>query len=310
MFKPLKKRREILKGFGATALALHLPLAVRAQGAFTATDLGGGLTLIGGAGSNVVVAEGPDSVVIVGGGHPEHAQALLAEIGRLTHDKPVSALFNTNWRRENCGLNTVLGPTGTPILAHENTRLWQNAEFNAEWQGTEHTPWAKDEQANKTFYKNDSMVFGDETVEYGLFGQCSTDGDIYVRFTKADVLVVGDMLAVDTYLLLDYVTGGWINGAQKTNMGLLGLATDATKVIASAGGVLGKAALEAQGVLLDHAYAKVSEAFQGGHSLEEFIAADPMADYKATLGDPTLFLTLLYKGTWYHVPGRAVRNII
>jgi glyoxylase-like metal-dependent hydrolase (beta-lactamase superfamily II) len=304
------KRRSLLKGFGATALALQFPLQASAQGKFTATDLGGGLTLIGGAGSNVVVAEGADAVVIVGGGHPEHADALLAEIKRLTDAKPVSALFNTNWRRENCGLNTVLGPQGTPIIAHENTRLWQNAEFSADWQGTEYAPWPKEEQANQTFYQNSSMMLGNETIEYGLFGQCSTDGDIYVRFVNADALVVGDMLAVDTYLLLDYVTGGWINGAQKTNTGLLTLTTDMTKVIASAGGLLGKPALEAQGAMLDHAYAKVAEAFQTGRSLEEFIAADPMADYKATLGDPTLFLTLLYKGTWYHVPGRAVRNII
>jgi hypothetical protein len=83
-----------------------------------------------------------------------------------------------------------------------------------------------------------------------------------------------------------------------------------TKVIASQGEVLGKAALEAQGAVLDHAYAKVAEAFQTGRSLEEFIASDPMAEFRATRGDPTLFLTLLYQGTWYHVPGRAVRNII
>ena len=31
---------------------------------------------------------------------------------------------------------------------------------------------------------------------------------------------------------------------------------------------------------------------------------------RTQIGDPTLFLTLLYQGTWYHVPGRAVRNII
>lgn len=315
--KKLLKRRQILKSLGATALALHLPLQLRAQSPYasigirgTMTDLGGGLTLIGHVGSNVVVAEGPDAVVIVGGSHPDNADSLMRQIRDLTNDKPVSALFNMNWRREHCGLNTVLGPQGTPIIAHENTRLWQNAEFHADWESADYSPWPKSEQANQTFYKNGSLTLGDETIEYGLFGQCSTDGDIYVRFTKADVLCVGPMLAVDTYLLLDYVTGGWINGAQKTNTGLIALTTDATKVIASAGGVLGKAALEAQGAVLDHAYAKVAEAFQTGRSLEEFIAADPMADYRATLGDPTLFLTLLYKGTWYHVPGRAVRNII
>ncbi|MEY4641556.1 MAG: hypothetical protein RLZZ227_1550 [Pseudomonadota bacterium] len=307
----MMKRRLVLKSLGfSAALGLHLPVPALAQGSFSTTSLGPGLTLIGGAGSNVVVAEGPDSIVIVGGGHPDHAEALLAEIRRLTGDKAISALFNTNWRRENCGLNTILGPQGTPIIAHENTRLWQNAEFHADWQGTDYSPWPKAEQANQTFYKGTTMALGNETIEYGLFGQCTTDGDIYVRFVNADVLYAGDMLAVDTYLLLDYSTGGWINGAQKTNSSLLMLTTDATKVIASQGGVQGKAALEAQGALLDHAYAKVAEAYQTGRSQQQFLDADPMAEYRATLGDPTLFLTLLYKGTWFHVPGRAVRNII
>lgn len=304
------KRRSILQGLGATALALQFPLPLRAQGQFTATDLGGGLTLIGGAGSNVVVMEGQASIVIVGGGHPDHAEALLAEIERLTNGKPVDVLFNLNWRRENCGLNTILGPRGTTIMAHENTRLWQNADFRAEWEATDYTPWPKNEQANSTFYMSTEMDFSGAAVEYGLFGQCTTDGDIYVRFKEANVLVVGDMLAVDTYPLLDYVTGGYINGAQKTNTGLLGLTGDTTKVIASQGGILGKPALEAQGAMLDHAYAEVAKAFQTGRSLADFLEADPMAQYRSTLGDPTLFLTLLYEGTWYHVPGRAVRNII
>jgi glyoxylase-like metal-dependent hydrolase (beta-lactamase superfamily II) len=304
------KRRSLLQGLGATALALQFPLPLHAQGNFTTTDLGGGLRLVSGAGSNVVVMEGQSSIIIVGGGHPDHAEALLAEIERLTNGKPVDILFNLNWRRENCGLNTILGPRGTTIIAHENTRLWQNADFRAEWQQKDYAPWPKNEQANSTFYFSTEMDFSGAPVEYGLFGQCTTDGDIYVRFRDANVLVVGDMLAVDTYPLLDYVTGGYINGAQKTNTGLLALTDDTTKVIASQGAVLGKAALDAQGALLDHAYAKVAEAFQTGRSLADFLAADPMAEYRSTLGDPTLFLTLLYEGTWFHVPGRAVRNII
>lgn len=304
------KRRSVLQGLGAALLAQQLPLSAQAQTAFTRTDLGNGLSLISGAGSNVVVDAGSSELVIAGGGHPEHAQALLAEIEKLKPSPRIAALYNLNWRRENCGLNTVLGPRGTPIYAHENTRLWQNAEFLSKWENTEYTPWPKEYQANQTFYKTSKLVLGDKSITHGIIGQCTTDGDIYVHFPHADVLVVGDMLSVGTYPLLDYVTGGWINGAQKTNTALLGLVTGTTKVIASQGGVYGKAELEAQGALLDHAYAEVAKAFQTGRSLADFLAADPMKDYRATHGDPTLFLTLLYEGTWYHVPGRAVRNII
>jgi hypothetical protein len=35
-----------------------------------------------------------------------------------------------------------------------------------------------------------------------------------------------------------------------------------------------------------------------------------MMEFNPRWGDPQLFLTQLYNGTWYHVPGRAVPGII
>ena len=104
------RRRDILIGLAAACVVLGLPGISLAQSGFTSTSLGSGMTLISGAGSNVVIAEGPDSVVVVNGGLQENATALLVEINRLTNNKPISALFNTNWRPENCGLNYLLGP--------------------------------------------------------------------------------------------------------------------------------------------------------------------------------------------------------
>jgi glyoxylase-like metal-dependent hydrolase (beta-lactamase superfamily II) len=307
----MNTRRKLLKALGLVPVMISLASPLQAAtAAFTRLDLGNGLTLLQGAGTNVVVAESTDGVVIVNGGSQDKAEALLTEIKKLTHNKPVKALFNTNWRPEHLGLNYLLGASGTPIYAHENTRLWQNADFYVDWADTQHKPMPKPAQANKSFYQSGTMKFGDDTIEYGIVSQANTDGDIYVRFTKADVLVVGDMLNPDSYLLLDYVTGGWINGAQKTTAKLLELCSDKTKVVAANGGVLGKPALQEQAAMLTVAYDAVAKAFQGGRSLEEFKQADPMKDYRARYGSPDLFLALLYRGTWYHVPGRAVRNVV
>ena len=306
----MKTRRIVLKSLGLASLSLTFSPLGFAQTGFTTTDLGKGLRLIQGAGSNVVVAEGPDSVVIVNGGSEDKAEALLAEIKKLTGNKPVAALFNTNWRPEHAGLNHLLGPAGTPIIAHENTRLWQNADFFVEWQNKQYKPMPKAAQANKTFYTTGSLQLGPETIEYGFVSQANTDGDIYVHFKSADVLVVGDMVGTDSFVLLDYVTGGWITGAQKTTTTLLERMSDSTKVIASTGGVLNKANVQHQADMLNVAYDAVAKAFQTGRSLAEFQQADPMKDFRSSYGEPDLFLALLYKGTWYHVPGRAVRNII
>ena len=294
----------------AAPLLVALPPALRAQGALRTTALGGSLTLIQGAGSNVVVAEGSNGLVVVNGGRPEQAEALLAEIGRLSGDKPVAALFNTSWRPEFCGLNHLLGPRGTRIIAHENTRLWQGADLYIDWQDTHYKPLPPEVQANDTFYKTGSMQLDDELIEYGFISQANTDGDIYVHFTGADVLVVGSMLVPNGWPLMDYASGGWIGGAQAATTALLERAGDHTKLVAASGGVVGRQQLEEQAGMLAHAYERVSWAFQNGKSVEEFLASDPMQDFRSSRGDPELFLTLLYKSTWYRVPGRAVRNII
>ena len=160
------------------------------------------------------------------GGHQDYSAAVLAEIDRLGQGKPVTALFNTNWRPEHCGLNEHFGSLGTRIIAHENTRLWQNNDFYVSWEDRHYRPMAPTAQANSTFYKQDSLTFAGSSVDYGFISQFHTDGDIYVYFRESNVLVLGDMLTVNAYPLLDYVSGGWIGGAQQTTAGLLQL-TDA-----------------------------------------------------------------------------------
>ncbi|MDR0780551.1 MAG: MBL fold metallo-hydrolase [Pseudomonadales bacterium] len=303
-------RRTLIQALALSPLALALGVPALAQSEFITTALGGNLTLISGAGANVVVVVGADAAVVVDGGLDAHAEALLALIDRLTGGKPIAALFNTNWRADKSGLNQKLAARGVPIIAHENTRLWQNADFYSEWQHLDHAPLPKDTQATTTFYDTGTLALGNERIEYGWLGQASTDGDIYLRFQSADVLVVGDMLSVGAYPLLDYVTGGWIGGAQKTTRSLLAMSTETTRIVAAQGGVLNKTQLEQQAAMLDHAYTKVADAFKTGRSLAEFRATDPMQPFNAEWGNPEMFLTLLYKGTWYHIPGRAVPGII
>jgi len=147
-------------------------------------------------------------------------------------------------------------------------------------------------------------------VGYGLIGQFHTDGDIFIYFRESNVLITGDMMTVGAYPLIDYVTGGSIAGAQKSTSGLLDIADAETLVVPASGGVQSRAALEVQKQMLDHAYEKVADAYRTGRSLNQFMAAAPMADYDGIYGDSALFVELLYRGTWYHVPGRAIRGII
>lgn len=317
----LTSRRSLL---GGLSLSPYLSLQVQPilaapsdSGELSVDTLAPGVSLIRGGGTNVVVAEDTDAVVVAGGGNNASSEKLLATINELTNSKPIKALFNLSWRPEYCGLNYLLGPKGVKIFAHENTRLWQGADFYSDWQDTRYTPMPKATQANQTFYKQGhlagvvpEMGLGREGIDYGFISQANSDGDIFVHFKKANILVTGAMLDVKSYIEMDYVTGGWIVGAQKCTADLLARCTSATKIVPAVGGVQQRDALEEQATLLEKAYEGVSWAFQNGKSLDEFIASRPMADFEDRWGPPELFLLLLYRSTWLHVPGRAVRNII
>lgn len=311
------KRREFNTLMALGLAAASLPLRAAAQfaagsepaSALRVSELAAGVSLIEGAGANVVVAEGPESVVVIDGGLREHAEALRAEIERLAGGKPIAALFNSNWRPEHCGLNHLLGPD-LPILAHENTRLWQGADFHVEWEERDYQPMPEAARANQGFYTGGSLELGDERIEYGHLPQAHTDGDVYVYFTRADVLVVSDLLGVDAYPVIDYSTGGWVGGMRDATAALLELAGPTTRIVAASGGVQTREALSAQMEMLDKAYLAAANAFKNGLSLEDFRAARPQAEFGERWGDAEDFLTQIYRGTWYRIPGRAIDGII
>ena len=295
---------------GGLALSLSsLPGLVLGQESISVTSLRNNISLLSKPGWNVLLAVGSDQSCIVDGAGPSDADNLLQQIEALS-DTPLNTLFNSNWRPHHCGLNYKLGPAGADIIAHENTRLWQNNDFAVYWEDRHYAPLPKQAQANSTFYKNGSLDLGNETVDYGRISEFHTDGDIYIRFQQANIIFVGDMLGVNAYPLLDYITGGWIGGAQKCTAQLLEMCDNDTLIIPASGPPQRRAALEGQQQMLDHAYEMVANAYRTGRSLDQFMATAPMADYDGIYGNSELFSELLYRGTWYHVPGRAIRGII
>lgn len=297
-------RRELIKAGLAGAAAAAWPFRGRTEpqaAALTTTALDAGMAVIAGAGANVTVLGGPDGALLVDGGLAGRADDVLAAVAAVTGSRSIKVLFDTNWRPEHTGANERLHAAGATILAHENTKLWIGADFEVEWAHLEHAPRPAAALPDKTFYTGGGLEFAGRSIDYGYLPRASTDGDIYVLFPDADVLVVSDLLAVGSYPLVDYVTGGWIGGLEQATKKLLDLANDTTRVVPASGPVQRRKALEDQLALCTAVREAVRDAYRSGHSLEEFMAAKPTAAFDAERGDPTLFLRLVYKGAWGHV---------
>ena len=303
---PAPSRRDVLRTLigGAAGLSLPLGSSVRAQSApsaLTPTRLSESITLISGAGGNVVVVTGDDGAVMVNGGVREHAADLARAVSGVTGGKPVRFLFNTDWHAEHTGSNEMLGGAGTQIIAHENTKQYLANDIFVDWQHRTYKALPKTAWPTRTSYTADKMMFGRERMEFGPLGQAHTDGDIYVFWPEANVLVTGDVLAVGTYPIADYVSGGWLGGLMTASKTLLDLTNDQTRVIPGAGPVQTRADLKAQHEMLVTLRERLHQMMRKGMGTNDMFAAGATKEFDARCGDPTLFLSVTYRGMWLHV---------
>jgi glyoxylase-like metal-dependent hydrolase (beta-lactamase superfamily II) len=270
-------------------------------GAVTTSDLGSGLTIVGGAGANVVCASGKSSMLLVDGGSAAASADLLAAVDMSRGARPIEILFNTCWRDEHTGSNEALAARGTKIHAHENTKLWLGGDFDVDWEDRHYSPRPKIALPTSTFYVSGALDFDGRKVEYKYLPRAHTDGDVAVFFPDANLLAVGSVLAVNRYPVPDYATGGWIGGLEAATKALLDMADRSTKIVPALGGPCGRAELESQLALCTAVRERTADAFRKGLSFDEYVATRPTREFDAQRGDPALFLKLAHKGAWAHI---------
>lgn len=288
-------RRTFLTVLPASAAGFWLP-AYAAGNPVHLTPLGPKLTLLSGGGGNVVVFDSPDGVLLVDGGSPEQSANVLAAVRTLTGASSVHTLFNTHWHWDQTGSNRTLGPAGTRIIAHENTRLWLGTDADVKWQKRVYPRLPAKARPNQTFYTTGTLAFGGEQIDYGYLAQAHTDSDIYVHFRKANVVVAGDVLSAGAYPIIDYSTGGWIGGLADATRQLLALGNAGTQFIPGTGPVLALADVQAERDMLLAVQQRLAKLLAQGMSVADMIQAAPTHDYDAKWGDASLFIANAWPG--------------
>jgi cyclase len=280
------------------ALAARVSAAAPAplQAGLVTTPLGGNLTLISGAGGNVTLLKSSAGVLMVDGGAREHSAGLLKAVRDIAGTDRVHTLFNTHWHADQTGSNATLGTAGTRIIAHENTRLWLTTDVESKWEGRIYQPLPKVALPTQTFYTTGSLEFGDEKIDYGHLGQAHTDGDIYVYFRNANVLVAGDVVSVGSYPIIDYCTNGWIGGVVTALNSLMELADANTRIVPGLGKPQSREYLKSEHTTLNTIKTRLSRMMAQGMSAKEMIAAKPAEDYRALWGDPEFLIRNSYPG--------------
>jgi glyoxylase-like metal-dependent hydrolase (beta-lactamase superfamily II) len=290
-------RRKFCKLTSASLAGLAWSTGISAQPAASSRAT---VSVIDAGGSNVVVCDTGDGLVLVDSGTPAYAQNLMQQLSAVGSGE-LRTLFNTHWHPEQLGANELIANSGAAIVAHQKT--WQRVSTQYYLPHVERYVEPLPEKARPTlkFAAKGSLQVGDETIDYGPLVLPHTDADVYVYFRNANVLAVGGAVTPpELDPELDWYGGGWIGGRAQSMDTLLALANDSTLIVPAAGRTITKAELSAERDMTHELYQRLNKLIRSGCSASCMVDEGALEGLGRTWQDPQRFLYAAYKGLWAH----------
>ncbi len=247
------------------------------------TPLRGGLTMLTGAGGNLAVSTGDDGVLVVDDQFAPLAPKIHAAIKALT-DKPVRFVVNTHYHGDHVGGNVAMHDLGAIIVAQENvrrrmTRDQFNAVFEDTIRATAPAAWPV-----VTFADSLTFHWNGQTIRVLHVKPAHTDGDAILHFAEANVVHMGDCFFNGLYPVIDVSSGGSLEGMIEADDRILAFADAQTQIVPGHGPLGDVKSLRAFRDMLATVRDRVKPLVRSGKSLQEIIAAKPLADLDATWG--------------------------
>ncbi len=307
---PTSDRRQFLATLGAAAATVVGGRLLRTAAAQTdlpsleEVDLRDDVTLVAGAGSNVVILRTAGVAAVIDSGPPDRANDVAKLVRGNFGMLPVELLFNTHWHPAHTGGNEALRSGDTEIVAHEITKLWMSTEYYVDWESKTYTPRDPAALPTRTFYSTDpqpiSLEIGDEEIEYGHLPEAHTDGDIYVWLKNRNVLAAGGVVTQGEYPVIDYATGGWIGGLVDATKKLLDITNADTLIVPANGPPQPRSHLAAQLEMLTVVRERIENLMRKGRSVAEMLDAGVTKEFDALWGNNReRFVANIYHGLWW-----------
>ena len=288
--RPVLSRRAFLTA-GATAAAALVPV-LRASAwqpaRISTTDLGG-VTLLQGAGCNVLALAGPDGALMIDGGLAANAEALLAAVKSATAASRVHTLINTHAHPEQVGANEAVGKAGGTIVAHENAKRYLSTPVESVTFKGRRKPLPSPARPTKAVRGDGSMEFGGQQIDYGYLPAAHTDGDLFLYLPKLNLLDAGGVVSAESWPLVDYKNGAWLGGRVRALERLADMVKPDTRVVAADGRVMTGAEMTRHRDMYQKLFLTMIDYLNKGLGPEDAVERNPLKEYQPDFGDPSTF---------------------
>ena len=255
-------------------------------------DLGSGISMLMGQGGNLGLLTGDDGLFLIDDQYATNATANLAKIEEMAAGKP-RYLVNTHWHFDHAGGNEVFANAGATVFAHANVRKRLTGELpSVNRAGVVSAPLPQAAWPVVTFIAGVDFHLNGQTIRaIPAPMPAHTDGDVLIYFVEADVLHTGDTYMKDRYPFVDTGSGGTQAGFIEAIAKAVEIAGPNTKVIPGHGELATEADLQAALEMHRGARAAVDALVKQGKTLEEAIAAKPLAQWNTRFLGPGAFIT-------------------
>jgi glyoxylase-like metal-dependent hydrolase (beta-lactamase superfamily II) len=241
-------------------------------------DLGNGIYMLEGQGGNITVAVGTDGIIMVDSQFAPLHDKIKAAIARIS-PLPVKYLVNTHYHLDHVGGNAAFHREGAAIVAHDNVRLRLAAGTTNANTGNKTPPMEADAIPTQTYMVGGMKVeVGGRVAQLRHLINAHTDGDTWIYFPDANVLVTGDTYGSRNYPNIDWGSGGSIDGMILAIETFLKATNDATRIVPGHGPAATKANLQEFHDMMVTVRDRVKKLVDEGKSEQDVLAANPIAD--------------------------------
>jgi cyclase len=274
-----------------------------------------GFYTIAGAGANIAVQTGPDGIVVVDSGAPTMADAVLAEIKKLSPE-PIRYIINTSADADHVGANEKLARAGQSLFVAGNGGPGGGTAADAISNGGgasiiatesvystmsetvgDHSRFPTVAWPTETYAQGQKALYlNNEGIQVLYQPAAHTEGDSIVFFRRSDVVVTGEVFDITRFPVIDVEHGGSVQGEIDALNRLIDLAIPSiplpwkdggTQIVPAHGRVCEQAEIVEYRDMLTIIRDRVQDMIKNRMTLEQIQAAAPAQGYTRRYGADT-----------------------
>ena len=294
-------RRALVAALAASPLLLRAQDFSRVE--VRAEQLSPTTWVLFGAGGNLALNAGPDTVFLVDDQYAPMVPKIRAAIAKIT-PAPVRFVLNTHFHFDHTGGNEAFAEAGALIVAHDRVRERMSADQLIRFAGGsgQTTQPKAGPKALPVVTVPGEVTFhiNGEQVHAFHVPAAHTDGDLIVHFRGSDVVHMGDVFFNGMYPFIDLGSGGSVAGTIAAFDRVLAISGEKTRIIPGHGPLATKADAQAMRDMIATVAERVRAARAAGKSTAEIRAGGLTTDFDERYGrgfvKPEAFVQQLVDG--------------